>query len=137
MTKSRNSFYFLLTYTQKLFMTSSFQYFFSTALPCILQLLPITNCTTHEMEEETANFDNKRLSYISSTFNHSARIQALYFDRYQKLLAPTLDPLRDERVRSNFNGGINDMSNTTGFSSRSSRPKSVTNQRFYDTELVQ
>lgn len=24
--------------------------------------------------------------------------QALYFDRYQKLLAPTLDPLRDKRV---------------------------------------
>lgn len=24
--------------------------------------------------------------------------QALYFDRYQRLLAPTLDPLRDARV---------------------------------------
>mmetsp|Transcript_4740 Transcript_4740/g.6509 ORF Transcript_4740/g.6509 Transcript_4740/m.6509 type:complete len:552 (-) Transcript_4740:731-2386(-) len=29
--------------------------------------------------------------------------QALYFDRYQKLLAPSLDPLRDARVRSSFN----------------------------------
>ena len=28
--------------------------------------------------------------------------QALYFDRYQKLLAPTLDPLRDDRIRSSF-----------------------------------
>ena len=26
--------------------------------------------------------------------------QALYFDRYQKLLAPSLDPLRDARVRN-------------------------------------
>lgn len=26
-------------------------------------------------------------------------IQALYFDRYQKLLAPDMDPLRDVRVR--------------------------------------
>ena len=29
--------------------------------------------------------------------------QALYFDRYQKLLAPTLDPLRDTRLRDSFN----------------------------------
>ena len=29
--------------------------------------------------------------------------QALYFDRYQKLLAPSLDPLRDERVRQAMN----------------------------------
>ena len=28
--------------------------------------------------------------------------QALYFDRYQKLLAPTLDPLRDDRVRASL-----------------------------------
>jgi len=28
--------------------------------------------------------------------------QALYFDRYQKLLAPSLDPLRDSRVRDSF-----------------------------------
>lgn len=28
--------------------------------------------------------------------------QALYFDRYQKLLAPTLDPLRDDRIRSSI-----------------------------------
>lgn len=28
--------------------------------------------------------------------------QALYFDRYQKLLAPTLDPLRDSRVRESL-----------------------------------
>lgn len=26
-------------------------------------------------------------------------LQALYFDRYQKLLAPDVDPLRDVRVR--------------------------------------
>lgn len=26
--------------------------------------------------------------------------QALYFDRYQKLLAPDMDPIRDVRVRS-------------------------------------
>jgi aarF domain-containing kinase len=29
--------------------------------------------------------------------------QALYFDRYQKLLAPSLDPLRDSRVRDALN----------------------------------
>ena len=29
--------------------------------------------------------------------------QALYFDRYQKLLAPSLDPLRDARVREAMN----------------------------------
>jgi aarF domain-containing kinase len=28
--------------------------------------------------------------------------QALYFDRYQKLLAPSLDPLRDPRVRGSL-----------------------------------
>lgn len=28
--------------------------------------------------------------------------QALYFDRYQKILAPTIDPLRDSRLRDNF-----------------------------------
>ena len=28
--------------------------------------------------------------------------QALYFDRYQKLLAPTLDPLRDDRIRASL-----------------------------------
>jgi aarF domain-containing kinase len=29
--------------------------------------------------------------------------QALYFDRYQKLLAPSLDPLRDSRVKDALN----------------------------------
>ena len=29
-------------------------------------------------------------------------VQALYFDRYQKLLAPTLDPLRDARIQEQF-----------------------------------
>jgi hypothetical protein len=28
--------------------------------------------------------------------------QALYFDRYQKLLAPSVDPLRDVRLREQF-----------------------------------
>jgi len=36
--------------------------------------------------------------------------QSLYFDRYQKLLAPGLDPLRDPRVRDSsaafFTGGV-------------------------------
>ena len=32
--------------------------------------------------------------------------QALYFDRYQKLLAPSLDPLRDARVRTALNGNL-------------------------------
>ncbi len=29
-------------------------------------------------------------------------MQALYFDRYQKLLAPNMDPLRDIRIRSDI-----------------------------------
>jgi predicted unusual protein kinase regulating ubiquinone biosynthesis (AarF/ABC1/UbiB family) len=28
--------------------------------------------------------------------------QALYFDRYQKLLAPAMDPIRDPRVRASM-----------------------------------
>jgi len=32
--------------------------------------------------------------------------QALYFDRYQKLLAPSMDPLRDSRLRDSFNQQI-------------------------------
>ena len=32
--------------------------------------------------------------------------QALYFDRYQKLLAPSLDPLRDARLRDSFNDQV-------------------------------
>jgi aarF domain-containing kinase len=32
--------------------------------------------------------------------------QALYFDRYQKLLAPSLDPLRDSRVRDALNSEL-------------------------------
>ena len=76
------------------------------------------------------------VTFTSYSFIHATRKQALYFDRYQKLLAPTLDPLRDERVRGNFNGGMSDMSGTT-FTSRPSKPKSGSNQRYIDTELVQ
>jgi len=32
--------------------------------------------------------------------------QALYFDRYTKLLAPELDPLKDERVNLGVSGGV-------------------------------
>ena len=34
--------------------------------------------------------------------------QALYFDRYQKLLAPSLDPLRDPRVKSALQSGADE-----------------------------
>jgi len=37
--------------------------------------------------------------------------QALYFDRYQKLLAPTLDPLRDSRVRESLQNEMNNNNN--------------------------
>lgn len=38
---------------------------------------------------------------ITEVHHYSVNVrQALYFDRYQKLLAPKMDPLRDSRVRS-------------------------------------
>lgn len=37
--------------------------------------------------------------------------QILYFDRYQKILAPMLDPLRDSRVRE----AISEKSNRKGY----------------------
>lgn len=37
------------------------------------------------------------LKYATRSYPHDCR-QALYFDRYTRLLAPELDPLRDDRV---------------------------------------
>lgn len=34
---------------------------------------------------------------------HYCTPQVIYFDRYQKLLAPTLDPFRDVRIRGQYN----------------------------------
>jgi aarF domain-containing kinase len=41
--------------------------------------------------------------------------QALYFDRYQKLLAPTLDPLRDSRVRESLSNEMNNNNNNNNY----------------------
>jgi len=57
--------------------------------------------------------------------------QALYFDRYQKLLAPTLDPLRDSRVRDAMMDSYEEPTYTTR--SDTSRTK---NRRYIDTELL-
>eukprot|EP00600_Ochromonadales_sp_CCMP1393_P008713 CAMPEP_0174971194 /NCGR_PEP_ID=MMETSP0004_2-20121128/9846_1 /TAXON_ID=420556 /ORGANISM="Ochromonas sp., Strain CCMP1393" /LENGTH=512 /DNA_ID=CAMNT_0016221095 /DNA_START=192 /DNA_END=1730 /DNA_ORIENTATION=+ len=40
--------------------------------------------------------------------------QALYFDRYQKLLAPAMDPLRDATLRESFNDQILSAPNKKG-----------------------
>ena len=40
--------------------------------------------------------------------------QALYFDRYQKLLAPTLDPLRDARIQEQFHQQVMQSVSSTG-----------------------
>ena len=45
-------------------------------------------------------------SFRHYSFNQATN-QALYFDRYQKLLAPDLDPLRDSRVRDAIRDGPN------------------------------
>eukprot|EP01038_Epipyxis_sp_PR26KG_P004722 gene4722-6627_t len=52
--------------------------------------------------------------------------QALYFDRYQKLLAPSMDPLRDARLRSSFTDEI--------FSNPSSNNKKI--NKIIDVEVV-
>jgi aarF domain-containing kinase len=57
--------------------------------------------------------------------------QALYFDRYQKLLAPTLDPLRDSRVRDAMMDSYEEPTYTTR-----STTSSTKNRRYIDTELL-
>ena len=52
--------------------------------------------------------------------------QALYFDRYQKLLAPDVDPLRDSRVRESF----------LSFSQNSGRGRSAAAAAIIDAEIV-
>ena len=57
--------------------------------------------------------------------------QALYFDRYQKLLAPTLDPLRDSRVRESFNNEMNISSGNNNNKDIFKKPPSI-----IDVEIV-
>jgi aarF domain-containing kinase len=57
--------------------------------------------------------------------------QALYFDRYQKLLAPTLDPLRDSRVRDAMMDSYEEPTYTTR-----SGTSNTQNRRYIDTELL-
>ena len=55
--------------------------------------------------------------------------QALYFDRYQKLLAPTLDPLRDTRVRSSLS--------ENDFRRNSKNNKKESSTIIIDTEIIE
>jgi aarF domain-containing kinase len=55
--------------------------------------------------------------------------QALYFDRYQKLLAPTLDPLRDTRVRSSLS--------ENDFRRNSINNKKESSTIIIDTEIIE
>lgn len=56
--------------------------------------------------------------------------QALYFDRYQKLLAPTLDPLRDSRVRDAMMDTYEEPYTTRSGTSNTQ------NRKYIDTELL-
>ena len=51
-------------------------------------------------------------------------MQVLYFDRYTKLLAPTLEPLNDVRLRDSFDalGGNAPSEGGAGWTDVDSRP---------------
>lgn len=64
--------------------------------------------------------------------------QSLYFDRYQKLLAPGVDPLRDVRVRESFiaMANNNDFLSNAGSSSSSGQKKVAAGGKVVDTVIV-
>lgn len=77
---------------------------------------------TTELVLEIVNVANRNGLRLPREFGLILK-QALYFDRYQKLLAPSLDPLRDARVRSSFNQEV--LNYNSGGANRSSKSGTV------------